>query len=211
MKLKPKVAIVDYGAGNNASVAKAFEYLGANVDIINNPKSMHCFSHIVLPGVGSFNRSINFMRELNWDQCLIEIAKEGKPLLGICLGMQLLFSLGSEDGISQGLNIIPGEVNKFSFDTEVEGLSIPHVGFDTVYLNLNSKLFKNLSKELDFYFTHSYIAKCQEMYIVGETFHGEKFVSAVENQNVAGTQFHPEKSQINGLKVLENFLIYFDA
>ena len=211
MKLKPNVAIVDYGAGNQVSVAKAFEYLGANVSILSNPESMDRFSHIVLPGVGSFNRSINFMRELNWDQSLIEIAKQGKPLLGICLGMQLLFSIGSEDGISQGLNIIPGEVNRFSFDTKVEGLSIPHVGFDTVYLNLNSKLFKNLSKEMDFYFTHSYIANCPDRYIVGETFHGENFVSAVENQNVAGTQFHPEKSQKNGLKVLENFLIYFDA
>ena len=103
---EPNVAIVDYGAGNQVSVAKAFEYLGANVSILSNPESMDRFSHIVLPGVGSFNRSINFMRELNWDQSLIEIAKQGKPLLGICLGMQLLFSIGSEDGISQGLNII---------------------------------------------------------------------------------------------------------
>ena len=208
---KPNVAIIDYGAGNQESVKKAFEYIGAKAYVIKTPESMNRFSHIVLPGVGSFYRSINYMRKLGWDKCLIDNAESGKPILGICLGMQLLFSKGTEDGISLGLDMIPGEVGRFSFDPSLERLTIPHVGFDTVYLKNNSLLFKNLSKELDFYFTHSYIANCVDSYVSGETIHGQRFVSAVENKNVVGTQFHPEKSQSNGLKVLKNFLNNFDA
>ena len=211
MNTKPNVAIIDYGAGNQESVKKAFEYVGANAHVIKSPESMKMFSHIVLPGVGSFFRSINYMKELAWDKCLIDSAKSGKPILGICLGMQLLFSKGNEDGISLGLDIIPGEVKRFSFDQSLERLTIPHVGFDTVYFKNDSLLFKNLPKKLDFYFTHSYIAKCDDSYVSGETIHGERFVSAVEHENVIGTQFHPEKSQSNGLKVLKNFLNNFDA
>tara|TARA_B100001057_G_C22576466_1_gene843258 strand:- start:174 stop:809 length:636 start_codon:yes stop_codon:yes gene_type:complete len=211
MNSKPNVAIIDYGAGNQESVKKAFEYIGAKAHVIKRPESMKRFSHIVLPGVGSFYRSINYMRELDWDECIIDNAKSGKPILGICLGMQLLLSKGTEDGISFGLDIVPGEVKRFSFDPSLERLTIPHVGFDTVYLKNNSLLFKNLPNELDFYFTHSYIANCVDSYVSGETIHGERFVSAIEKENVVGTQFHPEKSQSNGLKVLKNFLDNFDA
>ena len=143
MNSKPNVAIIDYGAGNQESVKKAFEFVDANAQVIKNPESLRRFSHIVLPGVGSFYRSINHMRELAWDECLIDNAKSGKPILGICLGMQLLLSKGTEDGISLGLDMIPGEVKRFSFDPILEKLNIPHVGFDTVYFKRNSLLFKN--------------------------------------------------------------------
>ena len=206
MNTTPNVALIDYGAGNQASVARAFKYIGANVFVLSRPQSMQKYSHIVLPGVGSFKSSIKKIRELNWDECLIDIAKSGKPLLGICLGMQLLFTEGYEDGFSFGLDIIPGEVNSFSFDPKIFKLSIPHVGFDTVKVKNDSMLFKNFSETLDFYFTHSYRAICSDKYTASETIYGENFVSTVEKDNVVGTQFHPEKSQKNGLNLLKNFL-----
>ena len=209
MNSKPKVALIDYGAGNQTSVLKAFEYIGADVNILKNPQSMRDYSHIVLPGVGSFYRSINLIRKLNWDECILNLAKEGKPLLGICLGMQLLFTKGTEDGDSLGLDLIPGEVNHFSLNANLKGLRLPHVGFDSVYINNESLLFKNLPSNLDFYFTHSYTANCKDSFIISKTVHGKKFASAVENGNVLGTQFHPEKSQINGLNLLKNFLNYY--
>ena len=205
----PNIAIIDYGAGNQLSVIRAFEYLGAKVSVLNNPNSMKDFSHVVLPGVGSFYRSVKLMKELNWDECLLDLVNSGKPLLGICLGMQLLFSKGTEDGDARGLNIIPGEVNHFLSKNNLINIQVPHVGFDTVNVMNDSLLFKDLSDKSDFYFTHSYIVSCPSEFVTGKTFHGKNFVSAVEQQNVVGTQFHPEKSQINGLNLLKNFINYF--
>ena len=206
MKSQTFVGILDYGAGNHSSVVKSFEYLEAKVEIISNPKNIKYCSHIVLPGVGSFFKVINLIKKYEWDSHIKEFQKEGKPILGICLGMQMLFTRSSEDGESKGLDLIPGDIDRFSFDTSINKLRIPHVGFNTVTISKESFLFKNLSNELDFYFTHSYRAICADNFISGKAEYGEEFAAAVEKGCVFGTQFHPEKSQINGLNLLKNFL-----
>ncbi|MBW0180983.1 MAG: imidazole glycerol phosphate synthase subunit HisH [Vulcanococcus sp.] len=205
-----KVAIVDYGAGNLRSVIRALTHLGAHVTVQGDPDRLRGYSHFVLPGVGSFRRAMDMIRSRGLDQLLCERVAEGVPLLGICLGMQLLAAGSSEDGETQGLGLIAGEVDRFSFDPAATGLKIPHVGFDAVTPAAGSLLFSGFGQEVDFYFTHSFRLLCatQEP-VAAEAWHGEFYVAAVEQGVVAGTQFHPEKSQANGLKLLANFLERF--
>ena len=210
MILSKKVAILDYGAGNLHSVCQAFSYLGATVALISDPDDLHDFSHLVLPGVGSFRRAMHLIKQRGLDDALHQQVRAGIPLLGICLGMQLLARRSSEDGETNGLALIDADVDRFGFDATQTNLKIPHVGFDSVMPVEDSILMKGFDAEVDFYFTHSYRMLCKDSSAVAaSSYHGECYVSAVEIGNVVGTQFHPEKSQANGLTLLQNFLELF--
>lgn len=205
-----EVAIVDYGAGNLRSVHQALIHLGAAVAVHSDPDRLKGFSHLVLPGVGSFRRAMELIRCRGLDQLLCERVAEGVPLLGICLGMQLLASRSSEDGETTGLGLIAGDVDRFAFDPAGCGLKIPHVGFDALSPVAGSRLFAGFAQDADFYFTHSYRLRCAAAEpVAAQAWHGEPYVAAVEQGALAGTQFHPEKSQANGLKLLLNFLERF--
>jgi glutamine amidotransferase len=199
-----KLAIVDYGMGNIKSLTSSLKYLGVEEVILsNNYEELMGADKLILPGVGSFAKAMSKIIDSKLDDKLHKIVVlEKKPILGICLGMQLLCNFSSEDGLNNGLAFINASVTKF----EENYIKIPHVGFNQVEINSNSKLFKQISNNSDFYFTHSY--KVTSNINLNSSFcnYGNNFIAAFEIDNIIGTQFHPELSQQNGLKVLKNFL-----
>lgn len=199
-----KVTIVDYGMGNLHSLQNAFNYLGYSSLIVSDPDLISKSNLIILPGVGSFGQAIKNIINLNLDSAIKESVNRGANLLGICLGMQLLASFGEEDGKYEGLNLIPGNVVKI----DEKKIRLPHIGFNEVKIQNDSRgLYKNISNNSDFYFVHSYKFDCiKDESILTKTFYGNDFVSSVQSDNVFGVQFHPEKSQSNGLALLSNFL-----
>ena len=203
----PKVTIIDYGMGNIFSVVSAFKYLGAEVEIVSSPEEILKSSILVLPGVGSFRKAMEFLREHNMDAAIIDaVTNKGVKILGICLGMQLLGSCSTENGKTAGLGLLPNRVERFT-SKEVCERKIPHVGFNSLYINEKQGLFKDLPHFADFYFVHSYrmmIEDLQGRYATCK--YGVEFLAAYEIGNICGTQFHPEKSQTNGLILLKNFL-----
>jgi len=206
----PRVAIVDYGAGNLRSVSQAMHHLGAGAELVSDADGLDNFSHLILPGVGSFRRAMHLLQHRGLDQALRQRVAAGVPLLGICLGMQLLARRSSEDGETLGLALIDADVDRFAFEPAQLGLKIPHVGFDEVMPVPGSRLMYGFASAVDFYFTHSYRMQCVDQADIAATaFHGEPYVAVVEKANVAGTQFHPEKSQANGLALLKHFLERF--
>lgn len=194
------IAIVDYGMGNLRSVQKAFEYLGYDAAITDQSKALENASHIVLPGVGAFRDAIAALKAKDLDGMIKKEVAEGKPFLGICLGMQMLFDRSSEDGEYEGLGLIGGEVVRFDTD-----LKIPHIGWNTLYYNKRTALFDGIDDNY-FYFVHSYhAAKVAKEDVETTCVYGYEFVASVNRDNVWGVQFHPEKSGDTGLKVLKNF------
>lgn len=200
------LAIINYKMGNIYSIQSALSYLGIDSILTDSEKEILNADYIILPGVGSFKKAMDYLSSSGLADILKIAALEKKiPFLGICLGMQLLGKSSPEDGFSSGLGLVDGVVERFNCSDN--SIKIPHVGFATVDLDTESKLFIGLGKSSDFYFTHSY--RMQSEYaeqIIGECEHGEKFVAAINKDNIYGTQFHPEKSQSNGLIVLKNFL-----
>jgi glutamine amidotransferase len=191
--------------GNLRSVESALSYLGVASKISSDPSEISLSSKIILPGVGSFNQAMNNIHQMNLYEAICEAVLIKKvPLLGICIGMQLLAESGEENGNIDGFGFIEGNIARFS-EQIVE--KIPHVGFNSVkIINTNSLLFKRLSSNLDFYFVHSYrLAASNKSFVCGICEYGEKFVAAVECDNIFAVQFHPEKSQSTGLQVLLNF------
>ena len=195
------IAIVDYGMGNLRSVQKAFEYLGYDATITDQSKALENASHIVLPGVGAFRDAIAALKAKDLDGMIKKEVAEGKPFLGICLGMQMLFDRSSEDGEYEGLGLIGGgEVVRFDTD-----LKIPHIGWNTLYYNKRTALFDGIDDNY-FYFVHSYhAAKVANEDVETTCVYGYEFVASVNRDNIWGVQFHPEKSGDTGLKVLKNF------
>lgn len=194
------IAIVDYGMGNLRSVQKAFEYLGYDAAITDQGKALENASHIVLPGVGAFRDAIAALKTKDLDGMIKKEVAEGKPFLGICLGMQMLFDRSSEDGEYEGLGLIGGEVVRFDTD-----LKIPHIGWNTLYYNKRTALFDGIDDNY-FYFVHSYhAAKVANEDVETTCVYGYEFVASVNRDNIWGVQFHPEKSGDTGLKVLKNF------
>lgn len=194
------IAIVDYGMGNLRSVQKAFEYLGYDAAITDQSKALENASHIVLPGVGAFRDAIAALKAKDLDGMIKKEVAEGKPFLGICLGMQMLFDRSSEDGEYEGLGLIGGEVVRFDTD-----LKIPHIGWNTLYYNKRTALFDGIDDNY-FYFVHSYhAAKVAKEDVETTCVYGYEFVASVNRDNIWGVQFHPEKSGDTGLKVLKNF------
>lgn len=193
------IAIADYGIGNLRSVQKAFNKIGYDAVITGDKTLIESASHIVLPGVGAFADAINLLKTTGLDKVIINQAKTGKPILGICLGMQLLFESSSESGVHDGLGLIKGKITRFDID-----LKVPQVGWNSVKVAKLSKILNNVDGEY-FYFVHSFCAAEINEETCGITDYGVEFTSAVENANVFGVQFHPEKSGESGLKILKNF------
>ena len=202
-KLKKKIAIIDYGAGNILSLQKAISYIGYNSKITNSARELSKFDMFFLPGVGAFPRAISSLKKLNLINAIKKEVIKKKKILGICLGMQLLCNSSTEIKITKGLSIINGKVAKLK---NAKNIRLPHIGFNTIKKNSESKLLKNIDPESYFYFNHSYAIK--KISNGSHTFseYSEKFISIFENENIFATQFHPEKSQLAGLDLIKNFI-----
>ena len=201
------MTIVDIGLSNTWSVLNAFQYLGADTEVTSDPKSVLSADVIVLPGVGSYRQAMERLRESKLGDAITASAEDnGRKILGICLGMQLLGRSGTEDGVTQGLGIIPADVANFT-SAEVMGGKIPHVGFNSVKPSQGSVLFEALPQDPDFYFVHSFRMTPEGLANAASLCnYGIDFTAAYEHENIFATQFHPEKSQANGLQLLKNFL-----
>jgi glutamine amidotransferase len=199
-----RIAIVDYGMGNIKSITSTLNFLGVDeVLVTNNFNDLKNAEKLILPGVGSFAKAMLKINEYKIDKILYELAIiNKKPLLGICLGMQLLCNSSTEDGFNKGLAFINADVIKF----EEQNIKIPHVGFNQVIKNSDSKLFKDISNNADFYFTHSYKVSSRENINQSICNYGQNFIASFEVENIYATQFHPELSQNNGLQLIKNFL-----
>lgn len=202
-----EVVIIDYGMGNLWSVASATKFLGKIPIVTGDLAKISKSENLILPGVGSFRRAMNTIRKQSIDKAIFESLQNPKSkLLGICLGMQLLGASSTEDGLTAGLGLVQNEVVRLA-NSEINPIKIPHVGFNRVQMPKESKLFVQISADASFYFVHSYAMQIlNDSSTYTTTTYGHKFVAAIESGQVFGTQFHPEKSQKNGLQVLENFL-----
>lgn len=199
------ILIVDYGMGNLASVKRAIEECGGDAFISNDPEDILGTTHIVLPGVGSYADGMNNLQKSGWIQPINKFVNDGLPLLGICLGMQLLATKGFENGETEGLGLIPGEVRRLSATSLEE--KIPHVGWNEIFYEQEELLFHSIPSGTDFYFVHSYhFVPLQADSILTTTPYCGKFVSSVQLGNIMGVQFHPEKSSQYGFQLLHNFL-----
>jgi len=201
------IVIIDYGMGNIYSIKNAFNYLGLEVILSNNPDTILSSDRIILPGVGSFYHAMNVLREKSLDIIIKEsVLKYKKSILGICLGMQLLGKSSTEDSFCEGLGLIDCSVERFD-QSKYPDLKVPHVGFNTVHIKDGASLYYGFEQDVDFYFTHSYRVFCEnDEYVSGLCVHGETFVASFQKGHICGTQFHPEKSQSNGLQLLKNFV-----
>ncbi len=198
------IAVIDYGLGNLRSVSKALEVVGARVKVTNSPEDITCACAIVLPGVGAFKRAMDNLTRLEILPSIVRAINQGKPFLGICLGLQILFTESKEHGSNRGLDLIKGTVKKFG-----PGMKIPHMGWNSIRFKVQGarrKIFDGIPEGSYFYFVHSYYVEPKDKdVIVSTTDYGDEFTSTVNKDNVWGVQFHPEKSEKLGLKVMENF------
>lgn len=202
------IAIIDYGMGNLQSVANALDFIGADFRVTSDRELLKQADKIILPGVGAFGDGIDNLKNLNLDEVLREeVLIHQKPLLGICLGMQMLAEKGYEGGEHQGLGLIKGAVQKL--EAQGSGLRVPHVGWNDIAYKKDSPLFCKISDHADFYFVHSYYLACRDVKdIVATCTYDLEFAAVIQHENIFATQFHPEKSQENGLRVLINFVDY---
>lgn len=195
------IAIIDYGVGNLRSVEKAFTTQGLPAVVTNDEEALRTAEKLVLPGVGAFAACMDGLRSRGFDRLVIEAAAAGKPILGLCVGLQMMFDEGHEFGVHRGLGLMPGRVVKFP-----EGLHVPHIGWNQVSFKQNHPVFRDLPDHSFFYFVHSYyVESADESCILGETEYGIRYASICGRGSVVGVQFHPEKSQTTGLKLLRNF------
>ena len=199
------IGIIDYGMANLRSVQKAFETVGVNAQIISTPQEIGRVDRVVLPGVGAFADAVRTLREKELAGPILTHIEKGKPFLGICLGLQMLFDVGYEDGEHVGLGVLKGTCVRFDVD-DTMGLKVPHMGWNQLDVRRPSPLFKGLPDKAGVYFVHGYhVVPTDESVIATTTDYGRPFVSSVWRDNVMATQFHPEKSQRVGLKILANF------
>ena len=197
------ISIIDYGMGNLRSVQKAFEKLDVAANICTSASEAAAAECIVLPGVGAFRDAMAELRRQDYIGPLRDHIAAGKPFLGICLGLQLLFEVSHEDGQWEGLGVLPGEVVRFA---DEPGLKVPHMGWNTLEQMQPSPLLEGLPPDPHVYFVHSYyVVPRDDSVVLTYTTHGTRFVSAVQRGRLFATQFHPEKSQRVDLKILENF------
>ena len=200
------IAIVDYNMGNLASVQNAFIKLGKKTVVESDPTKFKNYDKLVLPGVGAFGDAMQHLKERDMVEALKEYANSGKPMLGICLGMQLLFESSQEFGTHKGLGLIKGKVVHFDAKEFDQPLKIPHMGWNRMFTKKHP-LFNGLDENHYLYFVHTYHVVCDDKNdIIGQTNYGYEFTSAIAHNNIMGIQPHPEKSHKNGLKILENFI-----
>ena len=199
-----KLGIVDLDTGNLASLLSALNKLNTNFKICKNNFDFEDVDKIILPGVGAFKDLMKKINEKNMDKVIFEKIKKNTPILGVCVGFQILFSGSNEHGNCSGLNLIKG--NFINFKDEKENIKVPHVGWNECKILNKNKLFQDIEDSSDFYFTHSYYLKNYNIEnVISKTMYDLNFVSAINEKNIYGVQFHPEKSQLNGLKILKNF------
>ena len=196
-----RIAILDYGMGNLRSVEKALEHIGASASISSDPNEVRASDGVILPGVGAFPRAMERVRERGLDELVEERRRAGVPILGICLGLQLLFDSTTELGGAAGLGLLPGEVGEL----EADGLKVPHIGWSPVRWEQESRLVEGIDSETPFYFVHSFAPRPAAGELLGSAAYGERFACAAQRDNVFGVQFHPEKSSTAGLRLLSNF------
>lgn len=197
------IAIIDYDAGNLRSVEKALNYLKQDVVITRDFSEILNADKVILPGVGAFGVAMDYLKKYDLIKVIKEVVENKAPFLGICLGLQLLFEGSEESEGVEGLGVLPGEILRIP---DGQDLKVPHIGWNSLTLSQDGRLFKNLEKEPYVYFVHSYYLKAKEPEIVkARTFYGTEIHASVEKGNVFGCQFHPEKSSQTGLKILENF------
>lgn len=194
------IAIIDYGMGNLRSVEKAFQYLGFDVCVTDEPQKILEADKVILPGVGAFRDAIETIRNKKIDEVLYKVAEQKKPLLGICLGMQLLFDKSYENGEYKGLGILEGEIVRLP-ETEI----IPQIGWNNLDIKIKSPLFNGLPENPYIYLVHSYYVETKAPIVSATTFYGKEITVAVQKENIFATQFHPEKSGDIGLQILKNF------
>lgn len=200
---RPSVAIIDYGMGNLRSVQKAFERVGSSAVVTSDPDKVLAADKIVLPGVGAFEACMTNLKKLNLTEPVCEAIKRGKPFLGICMGMQVLFDESEEFGQHQGLGILKGKVVRFKLSKKYK---IPHMGWNRVRKQKRTPLLTDIEENSYFYFVHSYhVVPENSSDIATLTDYGKDFVSSVARDNIFACQFHPEKSQGLGLKLVEAF------
>jgi glutamine amidotransferase len=196
-----EVAIVDYGVGNLRSVEKAFAATGHRAIVTSDPKELRKAGRLVLPGVGAFAACMNGLRDYGLAELVIERAQEGTPLLGVCVGMQMLFDESDEFGKTNGLGLVRGRVRRFS-----QELLVPQVGWNRIHQRREHTLFAGVYDDSFCYFVHSYFCEpANEEVVMGSTEYGVNYASVIAKDNVCGVQFHPEKSQAVGLQMLSNF------
>jgi len=197
------IAIIDYGMGNLRSVEKALQSLGANCSILSRPRTLDHYKGVILPGVGAFGDAMTNLRRNGWVEWIRETVKTGIPFLGICLGLQLLFNWSEEGEGGEGLNIVAGKVIKFSPGVGI----IPHMGWNQLKIASDTPLLSGIDRDSYVYFVHSYyVVPDQAEVIAATTDYGIDFVSAIVKDNIYGLQFHPEKSQAVGLRILRNYI-----
>ena len=197
------IAIIDYDAGNLRSVEKALQYLGKETIVTRDPEQIRKADKVILPGVGAFGDAMKKLQEYHLDTLIHEIADSGKPLLGICLGLQLLFEESEESPGVEGLGILEGKIRRIP---EGEGLKVPHIGWNSLHLEHNGRLFRNIPENSYVYFVHSYYLEAKAPEIVkASTEYGVHIHASVEKNNLFACQFHPEKSGETGLQILKNF------
>jgi glutamine amidotransferase len=198
-----RVAILNYGMGNLRSAAMAFEHVGASVEVTSDHDSVRAAHAVVLPGVGAFPKAMEAVRRLGLDELVRERVDAGVPVLGICLGMQLLFDSSSELGGAEGIGLLAGTVEPIDAD----GLKVPQIGWNEVAWRADRQLAAGLGERAAMYHVHSYAVNPLDAdAIAGTATYGNEFVSAIENGNLFGVQFHPEKSSRDGLQLLRNFV-----
>jgi imidazole glycerol-phosphate synthase subunit HisH len=199
--MSTRIAILDYGMGNLRSVEKALEHVGVTAKISSDAEEVRAADGVILPGVGAFPRAMERVRELRLDELIAERRDAGVPILGICLGLQLLFDSSTELGGAAGLGLLEGPVTEL----EAPGLKVPHIGWSPVRWERESPLVEGIASETPFYFVHSFAPRPAGGELLGSAEYGAPFACAAERGSVFGVQFHPEKSSAAGLRLLSNF------
>jgi glutamine amidotransferase len=202
------VLIIDYGLCNLGSVKRAFEECGASAFITDDPREAEKASHLVLPGVGAFGDAMKNLVSAGWDMAIRKnVVEQNIPILGICLGMQLLAEKGFEGGEHKGLGLIPGEVVKIFNEQGQDTFRVPHIGWNEIHKQKDHELLKKLEPDTDFYFVHSYFFRATNPDdVLTTTYYGLNFPSIVGRNKIMGVQFHPEKSSRSGFQIIHNFL-----